>query len=95
MEPAEATAKRRLFNPFRSLKKKLFGHRGRKSDTDAVTASGGRSDVLAVRLTPDVTTSSSTDATTPAEHADESARSETHHRHIFVYSVVVTCNSSQ
>jgi len=77
VEPADATAKRRLFNPFRSLKKKLFGHRGRRSETDTVPASGSRSDVLAVRLTPDVTTSSSTDAISPAEHADESARSET------------------
>ena len=69
-------AKRRLFKPFRSLKK-FFGHRGKRSDADAVTSPASQSDAVAVSLTSDVTTSSSTDVISPAGHSDEPARSET------------------
>jgi len=59
-----AAAKRRLFNPLRSLKR-WFGHRGKRLDTD----------VTPVRLTASVT-SSSNDAASGSEHSDEPARSE-------------------
>jgi len=59
-QPASAAARRRLFNPLRSLRK-LFGHRRKRLDTDAASPSGSQPAVMPLTLTPDVTTSSSTD----------------------------------
>jgi len=79
-EQADATAKRHMFHPFRSLKKKLFGHWWRRPGADTVTVapSSGHSEAsLPVTLTPDVTSDSSTDiiidVASPNEHATRSA----------------------
>lgn len=65
---AEATTKRAMFNPFRSLKKLFTRHHGKKSslDTDIVLQSNSTLDQAQVKLMPDVTTSSSTDASLDA-----------------------------
>jgi len=77
-------AKRRLFNPLRSLRK-LFGHRGKKPlDSYPLSPNSSESDPLSITLTPDVTTSSSTDVkvsdtvTSPAQDFNETSRLEIH-----------------
>ena len=65
---AEAATKRRMFNPFRSLKKLFTSHHGKKSllDTNTVSQSSSALDQARVKLMPDVTTSSSTDTSLDA-----------------------------